>query len=247
MLQSGSNMIKEKTVKELLGDLQKVVYALQARSPKEAPLFFSKSIDPLRGLHLREACFHRIAELAESTYEAFKKENLATGYLLAQAIVETMALFWHFLDEVRDALKNEDSEHLREILTRILVGTKAEKTKDDAEAGWEEVEEVMEKPLGLVHPIDLIKHISKAYPPFLDIYDYLCEVSHPGVDGLIKAYTRNDWEARMVFFGKGQGKFGSHLQSDLEALMLMLAHFMDLYDESERLLEKFMRLCEVKA
>lgn len=197
-------------------------------------------------MHLREACIHRIAELTESTYEAFKKENLVTGYLLAQAVIETIALFWHFLDEVRDALKNEDSEHLRESLTRILIGTKAETTKNDAGAGWEEVEEVMEKPLGLVHPIDLIKHISKAYPPFLDIYDCLCEVFRPGIDGLIKAYTRNDRETRMVFFGKGQGKFGSHLQSDLEALILSLAYFMDLYDEPEGLLKKFMGLYEAK-
>lgn len=62
MLHLGSNMIKEKTVKELLDDLQKMVYILRSRLPKEAPLFFSKSIDPLRGLHLREACIHRIVE-----------------------------------------------------------------------------------------------------------------------------------------------------------------------------------------
>ena len=122
-------MIKEKTSKELLNDLQDIVNILKSSLLKEAPIFISKSIDPARALHLREACFHRITELAESACDAFRNGNNVVGYLLARAIMETFALFWYFLDEVRDALKDEDIVDLRAVLTRMMAGAKAGKAK----------------------------------------------------------------------------------------------------------------------
>ncbi len=85
-------MTKEKTVPELLDDLQNISSLLKASLPREAPLFFSKSIDQVRALHLREACMHRISELVESACDAFKKGNAMSGYILARAIMETFAL-----------------------------------------------------------------------------------------------------------------------------------------------------------
>ena len=123
-------MIQEKKSKELLGDLREIVNILKSNLPKEAPIFIFKSIDPARALHLREACFHRITELAESACDAFKKENKVSGYLLARAIMETFAFFWYFVDEVRGALKDEDIEGLRMVLTRMMVGAKFKKAKD---------------------------------------------------------------------------------------------------------------------
>lgn len=247
MLQPSSNMIKEKTVKELLDDLQSIVDCyLKPSLPKEAPIFISSTIDPVRALHLREACFHRITELAEAACSEFKKGSLIAGYLLTRAIMETLALFWYFLDEVRGALKEGDIEHLREILTRMMVGAKVEEAKDEIAKAVGKTKEEMGKTLDPIHVLNLIRHVSKEYPAFGDVYDYLCEVAHPNIAGLIKAYVKNDWDKGTTYFGKEHGGFGSHLESDLQALIVSLEYFMDLYDESAQLFERFMRLCKAK-
>lgn len=195
-------MIQEKTVTELLDDLQKVVDTLKANLPKQAPLLFSKSTDPLRALHLREACYHRITELAESACGAFKKGNNVSGYILARAVMETFAFFYYFVSKVSEAIACEDAEELREALSKIVMSLKAQIVKDGMEEG-----------LGVA---------------FQDSYDFLCEVTHPNVGNLIKAYVKNDWSEKLAYFGKEEGSLGSHLASDIEALVVLLEEFLKL-------------------
>lgn len=237
-------MIKEKTIKELLDDLQGIVDLLKESLPKEAPLFISKSIDPVRALHLREACIHRIAELAESACDAFKKGNNVTGYLLARAIVETFALFWYFVDEVRDALKDGDVEDLRKVLTRIMVGARVEAAKDSIAETLGKTKKELGKSLDPVHVMDCIRYVAEEIPPFMEHYEFLCEVSHSNAAGLLKAYVKNDWDRKMAYFGKEHGSFGTHLESDLQALVVSLEGFMDLYDDSAGVLKGFMKICD---
>ncbi len=239
-------MIKEKTSKELLDDLQDIVdHYLKPSLLKEAPVFISSSIDPARALLLREACFHRITELAESACDAFKKGNTVAGYLLARAIMETFALFWYFMDKVSNALKDGDVEDLRIILTRMMVGVKVEKAKDAIVEGLGKAKEEMGKTLDPIHVMDLIRHVSKKHPSFMDHYEFLCEISHPNAAGLLKAYVRNDWDKKTIYFGKEQGSFGSHLESDLQALVISLEGFMDLYDDSVEVFVRFKDWCDV--
>ncbi|NNM43059.1 MAG: hypothetical protein HKM07_01785 [Chlamydiae bacterium] len=225
--------MEEKTTGELLQELSEIVEILKVSLPKEAPLFFSKAIDPCRALHLREACFHRVTELAESAYEAFLKKNTVVGYILLRSIMETVALFWYFYDKITDAIKTQDVHRIREMLSKALAGAKAAKAK---EAGWS---------LDPVHILKLIRHVAKATPPFEDHYDFLSEVAHPNAAGLISAYVKNDWDKKIAYFGKEHGKLGSVLAFDLGALIVILNSFMDLYDRSAQQLEKFQEICEV--
>lgn len=224
--------MEEKSKQELLEELNVIVDTLKVSLPTEAPIFISKAIDPCRALQLREACFHRVTELAESAYDAFKKDNYVAAYILMRGVIETVALFWYFCDQIADALTTQDLDHLKEMLSKVLAGAKATKAK---EAGWS---------LDPVHILTFIRHVAKKVPPFADHYDFLSEVAHPNAAGLIKAYVRNDWDKGVVYFGKEHGKLGSHLEFDLEALIVILNSFMDLYDRSAPQLEKFLEFCE---
>lgn len=226
--------MQEKSKNELLTEIRVIVETLKASLPTKALLGCSKAIDPSRALHLREACFHRITELAESAYDAFVKENYVSGYLLSRAVMETMALFWYFCDQVAESIKTQDLDHIRDVLSKALTGAKAAKAK---EAGCS---------LDSVHILNLIRHVAKQVPPFADHYDFLSEVAHPNAAGLIKAFVQIDWDQRMVYFGKEQGKLESLLEFDLEALAINLKVFIDLYDKSAELLEKFQELCEAR-
>ncbi|MEI8301239.1 MAG: hypothetical protein WCG10_06510 [Chlamydiota bacterium] len=79
--------MKDKIIDDLLKDLEHMLHALKDNLSKHAPIFvgaspkFHPSLDPVRALHLREACLHRITELAESAYDAFKKGSLVAAFL----------------------------------------------------------------------------------------------------------------------------------------------------------------------
>ncbi|MBS0606790.1 MAG: hypothetical protein JSR57_07565 [Verrucomicrobia bacterium] len=224
--------MEDKSKDELLEDLRVIIETLKASLPTEAPLIFSNAIDPARALHLREACLHRIAELAESAYDAFVKKNYVPAYLLSRAVMETLALFWYFCDKLEDAIKTQDLEHIREMLSKALTGAKAAKAK---EVGYS---------LDPIHILKLIRHVAKFAPPFEHHYDFLSEVSHPNAAGLTSAYVRIDRDRKMVYFGKEHGRFVSLLELDLRALATNLNAFMDLYDRSAEQFKKFQELCE---
>lgn len=224
--------MEERSVDDLLEDLRVIVETLKVSLPTEAPLFLSKAIDPSRALLLREACFHRITELAESAYDAFVKKNYVPSYLLSRAVMETMALFWYFYHKLADAIKTQNLDDIRRMLSKALAGAKAEQAK---EAGWS---------LDPVHVLKLIQHVAKDIPPFADHYDFLSEVAHPNAAGLIKAFVHIDWDRRVIHFGKEHGKLKSFLEFDLAALETNLNVFIDLYDRSAALLERFQEFCE---
>lgn len=235
-------MTKEKALGDLLEDLQNMVITLKSSLPKESSLIIPKPTDPLQILHLREACYHRITELADSACSAFKQTNMAAGYLLAKAIMETFALFWCFVDQLKNALKHDDLEGLRGVLARMAIGVKVYEGEEQESKAFDQNRESIDWLLTPMHVTEFMKHVAQEIPPFKDQYDYLCEMVHPNSLGLIRAYVKNDWDRGVSYFGKEQGRLGGHLESDLEGLLLVLEGFMTRYRESEELLEKLRAL-----
>lgn len=130
--------------------------ALKSELPKQAPLVIPRSADPgmpthlndpLRILHLKEACFHRITELTDSACDAFKKGNIVTAYLLMRAFMETFALFWYFVDQVEESLKHNDLEELKLVLTRMAIGVKANAGKKMLDQEGEKIENELLVPI----------------------------------------------------------------------------------------------------
>ena len=230
-------MIKEKKLKDLLDELQGIVNSLKVKLPKEAPLFISSSIDPLRILFLREACFHRITELSESACDAFKKENLITGYVLAQAVMEVSALFLYLISAVQGALRDGDVEALKEILIRMFVGINSKKKLDS----FEEIDgaRIFERVQNPISVSVLMKYVTENLSSFKDLYDCFNEVAQPNTMNFIKAYVRGDRSKKMTYFGKEQGKLGGHLESDIQVLISCLEDFMDIYNQFARLVVSF--------
>ncbi len=87
--------------------LKDSIDTLENSLPWEIPLVISKAIDPCRAHVLREACLHRITELAGSTYDAFQKNKLITAFTLCRSVMETESLFWEFTTLLEYALKEK--------------------------------------------------------------------------------------------------------------------------------------------
>jgi len=216
----------------MIEKFKNLVDTLKNSLPTEAPLLISKAIDPSRALILREACLHRICELAESAYEDFAKDRLVAAFIMARAIMETESLFWAFLDEIEQSLKNKNIDEIRAFLSKALAGVKATQAKE------------MGRELDPLHVLKLVRDkMGKKITHYYNQYEALSEFSHPNAAGLNETYARIDWDQQKVFFGINKERVHANLA--LPPLVGSIEAFLYKYDESAKLLEEFVNLCEV--
>lgn len=200
------------------------------------PLAFSFSIDPPRCVVLRETCLYRIAEIAESTYEAFEKDRLIVAFSLSRAFMETEALFWSFIDELENSIQTRNIDKIRQFLSKCMVGVKNTVLKQFKSP--ENISLILD-PINVLNCIDKME---KQVTHYRLQYDSLSERAHPNAAGTVDAYATVDWEAKIVRFGKNKSKLAPELA--LPQLVASLKGFLRGYDYSASLLEQFTPLCE---
>jgi hypothetical protein len=221
--------------KDQIGQLKNLVDILNNSLSNEIPFDFSVAIDPFRAVVVREACLHRIAEISESAYEAFSKDNLVVALILSRAVMETEALFWGFVNELEGALKSGNIEKIRKFLTGCLIGVKSPQIK------------LLKSPENvdlIIDPINILTFIDKMKKKITHYrlhYDSLSEFSHPNAAGTVDSYVSLDHEARVARLGKNRAKLVPELA--LPQLIGSLTMFLDVYDNSAKLLEQFTFLC----
>lgn len=211
--------------------LNGLVLTLKNSLPTEAPLMLCKAIDPSQALILRETCLYRISELTESAYEDFAKGQLISAFIMTRAIMETESLFWTFLDEIEEALKNKNIEKIRVFLSMALTDVKATQAKE------------MGRELDPHHVLKLVRDkMGKKITHYYNQYEALSEFSHPNAAGLNETYARIDYDQAMVFFGINKSRVHANLA--LPPLVGSIEAFLERYDESAKLMEEFVILCE---
>ncbi len=220
----------------LIHELKDIVDTLNNSLPKEMPFGFSISFDPGRAVVLREACLYRVAEIAESAYEAFVKDRLVVAFILSRAIMETEALFWAFVEELQLAIQNRNIDKIREFLTRCLVGVKSPQLKQLKNSMYANL---------IVDPTNILTFIDKMNKKVRSYrfhFDSLSEFSHPNAAGTVGAYVSLDLDAGVARFGRNESKLTPELA--LPQLVASLKGFLSIYDNSAKLLERFVPLCD---
>ncbi|HEY2810000.1 MAG TPA: hypothetical protein VGJ00_01215 [Rhabdochlamydiaceae bacterium] len=210
--------------------LKDSIDTLKNSLPWEIPLVISKAIDPCRAHVLREACLHRITELAGSTYDAFQKNKLITAFTLCRSVMETESLFWEFTTLLEDALKKKSVSKIRKFLTKAMLGAKIQ-TRDGTSS------------MTPHHILTLVRDgLGKQVKGYFNQYEFLSEFAHPNAAGVIKAYVQLDWEKHVAYLGLNQNKIFPDLA--LPTLVVSLQAFIRCYDNSAQLLSQFIPLCE---
>lgn len=227
-----SNGEHEKLLEQLISEIR----MLQASLPNEMSLDFSKAIDPCRAAVFREACLYRISELAESAYDAFLKGRLITAFTLCRAFMETEALFWRFLDELKESLSSRTIDKIRTFLSKSLTGVKDYEIKKIKSPNDPSIV------LDPINVLTLIQNVGKRIHYYPLHYATLCELTHPNAAGTINAYATLNLSTNTVYFGKGKDTLTPELA--LPQLVVSLQAFTQLYNQSASLLEEFTLLCE---
>lgn len=230
-----NNFMTEIDSKNQLEKLKNLVDILNGSLSNEIPFDFSLAIDPVRAVVFREACLHRIAEISESAYDAYAKDNLVVALILSRAIMETEALFLGFINEMEEALKSRNIEKIQKFLTGCLIGVKSPQLKKLKSP--ENVDLIID-PTNILTFID---KMNKKISHYRLHYDSLSEFSHPNAAGTVDAYVFLDHEARVARLGKNRSKLVPDLA--LPQLIGSLTIFLDVYDFSAKLLKEFTCLC----
>jgi hypothetical protein len=150
--------------------------------------------------------------------------------------METEALFWRFLDELKESLSTRTVDKIRTFLSRSLTGVKDDEIKKIKRPN---------DPSTVPDPINvltLIKNVGKRIHHYPLHYASLCELTHPNAAGTINAYVTLNWSTNTAHFGKGKATLTPELA--LPQLVVSLQTFTKLYDQSADLLEEFTLLCE---
>lgn len=221
---------------DLLVQLKTLVDILNNSLPTEIPFSLSYAIDPVRAAVFREACLYRVAELAESAYEDFLKDRLVAALILARAYMETEALFFTFAEKLENALETRDINDIQAFLTDSMLGVKDEQLKQLKNP---------QDPSFIPNPKNIltyIRKISKQIPHYNLHYASLSEFSHPNAAGTVDAYVLLDYENRVARLERNRRKLCPELA--LPQLVGSLECFLDLYDNSAKLLQQFVPLCE---
>jgi hypothetical protein len=220
----------QKTNQDDLEALKEAVKVLENSLPKVIPLVISRAIDPCRAHVLREACLHRITELAGSACDAFHQNKLITAFTLCRSVMETEALFWEFITMLESALEKKSISKIRKFLTKAMLGAKIQSI-DGASS------------MSPHHVLTLVRDgVGKQVKGYFNQYEFLSEFAHPNAAGVIKAYVQLDWENHVAHLGLNKEKVFPDLA--LPKLVGSLQAFIHCYDNSAKLLSQFIPLCE---
>lgn len=209
-----------KSLKEIIFDLnQKLIYEIS----------YSSCSDLNKAMIFREACLHRIHELASTALECFIRQHIVSAFIICRAIMETESLFWYLIDEIKEHIKKNDLQSINKILKQVLAGTKSDRLKNTH---------------SLPDPIHVLKLVrdkfGKKINYYFDHYESLSEFAHPNAMGISRAYVNLDKTNMKAIFSKSGLNIPLHLA--LPPLIGSLRFFLQGYEESEEVISTLLEL-----
>ncbi len=182
-----------------------------------------KSKLPFKALSLREVLIHRVSELAECAMEQFETNRIVSAFVLARAVLETVALIYWLHKKLLEFFDSKDIVALDDFLMKAMLGSKDESTAVDS-----------------YNVLTAVDHVDKEYENFRTMYDSLCEFTHPNWSGTLGAYGKIE---------RGSLDLGADIKSPPLRLGLGpfvggLEIFIEYYNNLERLIHDLNDYCE---
>jgi hypothetical protein len=163
---------------------------IRASLPKElyAGSFTLKSKLPYKAASFREVLFHRLSDLAEVTYDLFEIGRLLPAFVLSRAVVETTALLFGLYVKTSEFLEKPDEDSFDEFLMKGMMGSKDGTTTYSS-----------------YNALKAIDRLDKGFPGLRDMYNTLCEFTHPNWSGVMGAYSDIEREKFLLLLGREHG------------------------------------------
>ena len=202
-----------------LSDLERLALAKQLASniraslPKElyAGSFTLKSKLPYKATSFREVLIHRISDVADVAVDLYQNNKLVPAFIATRALVETTAMLYWLHQKSCDFLEKPDDDSYDEFLMKGMLGSKDGTTK-----------------LQSYNVLTAVDRLDKEFKGLRQMYDTLCEFTHPNWSGVMGSYSRSDKKKYILYLGKEHAN--PPLAFGLGPLIASLAIFQDYYN-----------------
>lgn len=202
-----------------LTDAERLALAKQLASnirdslPKElyAASFTLKSKLPYKATSFREVLIHRVSDIADVAIDLYEKDRLVPAFIVTRAVVETTAVIYWLYQKSREFLEKQDEKSFDEFLMKGLLGSKD---------GTTEIESY--------NVLTAVDCLDKEFPDLRDMYNTLCEFTHPNWSGVMGSYSRIEKGKYLLHLGREFRK--PPLAFGLGPLIGCLAIFQDYYN-----------------
>lgn len=130
-----------------------------------------------KALSLRELLIHRVSDLTDACIVLFEQQRFVPAFIVARAIVETVAIQIRFHQVSLQFLNDWDEAPFDQFLMKGVLGNRLGLTSP---SGID---------IGATNIQTIIGHIGKIAPAFKSSYEELCEFTHPNWSGMMGAYS----------------------------------------------------------
>ena len=176
-----------------MSDTERLTLAKQLASsirgslPKElyAGSFTLKSKIPYKASSFREVLIHRLSDLADVAIELYETNRLIPAFIVTRSIVETTAVTYWLYQKSYEFIEKHNDEAFNEFLMKGMLGSK------DGTTNYESY-----------NVLTAIDRLDKEFPGLRDMYNSLCEFTHPNWSGVMGSYSRTEKEKYLLHLGK---------------------------------------------
>ena len=181
--------------------------------PKElyAGSFTLKSKLPFKATSFREVLIHRLSDLADVALELYEADRLVPAFVATRGVVETAAMMYWLYKKTTEILDSKNEDVFDQFLMKGMLGSKDGTTHHES-----------------YNILTAVDHLNKEFKGFRDMYNTLCEFTHPNWSGVMGSYSKLDTEAHTLHLGKDHRK--PPLAFGLGPLIGSLAVFQDYYN-----------------
>lgn len=209
-----------------LSDSERLALAKQFAStirnclPKElhARSFTLKSKLPYKASSFREVLIHRVSDLADVAVDLYESNRLVPAFVITRAVVETTAVVYWLHQKSQEFIEKQDENTFDEFLMKGMLGSKDKTTKYES-----------------YNVLTAVDHLDKEFPGLRDMYNTLCEFTHPNWSGVMGSYSIVEKEKYLLHLGKGHHE--PPLAFGLAPLIGGLSMFQHYYNELAEVLK----------
>ena len=147
--------------------------------------FTLKSKLPYKASSFREVLIHRASDLADVAIDLYESNRLVPAFVLTRAVIETTAVLFWLHKKAERFVETHDEKAFDEFLMKGLMGSKDGTTNHESH-----------------NVLTAVDHLDKEFPGLRDMYNSLCEFTHPNWSGAMGAYSELEKEKYVLHLGK---------------------------------------------
>ena len=203
----------QQKAKDQLEEVLKLIVGIKNNLPEKVTPTNEKIL--FKALSLRALLLHRITDLGEAAYKMLNSRTIVPSIILTRAIIESFSVLFFLHNKLKDYSNNKlQLDSFNDEVNNILLGSKNKTTQIEAK-----------------NIVTIIQHVNKELDGFEEIYNELCEFTHPNWSGCLGSYGQINKNDYTLYLGKNIQIIDYPLSMCVSVLLGILEDTIQIYDE----------------